>query len=309
VILCVSPNPAVDRTYYISNFVVGKVYRPQRRRAAAGGKGINVARAVKALGGQSKCAGFLGGRIGQEILEQLEQEKLDNAWTQIEGETRTCILIADPATGAATVLNESGPMVSLDDWEHLRADLLREAKNATHICFSGSLPPGPPVSVFADLLQKLCEEGHYVWVDTSGEALQMAVKARVSGIKVNGDEAGAVLGRAVSSVQSAAEAAQEISSMTGGQVILTLGDDGAVLVNQSGAWSARPPTVQVVNNVGSGDSAFAGFVLALAQGLAPEEALRHGVAAGTANAATEGGGFFTRGDFERILSEAELRKL
>jgi 1-phosphofructokinase family hexose kinase len=309
VILCVSPNPAIDRTYYVSNFVAGKVYRPQKRRAAAGGKGINVARAVKALGGESKCAGFLGGRAGQDILKQLEQEALNNAWTQIDGETRTCILIADPTTGAATVLNEPGPAVSPDDWDHLRADLLREARKASHVCFSGSLPPGPPVSTFTGLLRTLCEAGHQVWVDTSGEALHAAIQARVSGIKVNGDEAGTVLGKAVISVENAVEAAHVISSITGGQVVLTLGGDGAVLVNQTGAWSAQPPAIQVINNVGSGDSVFAGLMLALAQGLPHEEALRRGVAAGTANAAAEGGGFFTKEDYEQILAKILLRKL
>lgn len=308
-ILCVSPNPAIDRTYYIPNFVPGKVYRPQRRRAAAGGKGINVARVVKVLGGTSKCAGFLGGKTGQEITEQLEQEGLENAWTWIEGETRTCILVADPATGGATVLNESGPTVSLADWEHLRADLEREAQHATHVCFSGSLPPGPPVSTFTSLLRSLCGNGHQVWVDTSGEALQAALEAGVNGIKVNGDEAGAVLGKTVNSAKSAQQVAHEISHITGGLVVITLGGDGAVLVNQTAAWSAQPPSIRVVNNVGSGDSVFAGFVLSLAKGLSPEEALRRGVAAGTANAATEGGGFFTQEDFQRILAETKLQPL
>lgn len=308
-ILCVSPNPAIDRTYYVPDFLAGKVYRPQKWRAAAGGKGINVARAVKALGGQSRCAGFLGGKAGQEILEQLEQEGLENAWTWIEGETRTCVLIADPATGAATVLNEPGPTVSLDDWNRLSADLQREATSASHLCFSGSLPPGPPVSTFTDLLRNLCEAGHQVWVDTSGAALQAAIQAKVSGIKINGDEAGAALGKTISNIEQAISAAHEISEMTGGRVVLTLGGDGAVLVDQTGSWSARPPTVQVVNNVGSGDSVFAGLVLALAQGRPPEEALRHGVAAGTTNAASEGGGFFSRENFEQILAQTDLQRL
>jgi 1-phosphofructokinase family hexose kinase len=306
VIVCVTPNPALDRIMTIPGFQAGRVFRPMAQVTAAGGKGVNVARALHTLGGESVCAGFLGGQTGQRLAELIAQEGLLGAWTEITGETRTCTIIADPE-GEATVINEHGPTVSADDWARLKTDILQTAAGAAVICFSGSLPPESPVGAFADLLQRLRAEGREVWVDSSGEPLVAAVKISGVHIKVNADEAGAVLRRPVTDFVTAVAAAEEIGNRVGGSVALTLGKQGAVLVHKGGCWLAYPPTIKAVSNVGSGDSFLAGLVQALQTKCAPDVALRRAVAAGTANALSLGGGVFTSKEYKQILKATTVQ--
>jgi 1-phosphofructokinase family hexose kinase len=304
----VTSNPAIDRTFLIPGFSLGRIFRPDRLIVAAGGKGINVARALRVLGGESLCAGFLAGHNGRLLAELAEREGLQGGWTWIEGETRICSIIADPQ-GEATVINEKGPTAAAQDWERLRDDISAQASHADCVCFSGSMPPGAPPEVFADVLKALHKQGKTVWADTSGQSLQAVLAVRGMNIKVNGDEAGAVLGTVVSDPASASAAAQEIHDRVGGIVVLTLGKMGAVLANDDGCWWAQPPTLKVLSNVGSGDSFLAGLVQSLATGQTPDEALRRGVAAGTANALSIGGGSFSIDEFHRVLAGTQLQSV
>src|SRR6185295_6845245 len=111
-ILCVTPNPAVDRALLVPGFVTGEVFRATQSMALAAGKGVSLARAAHTLGAEPLCMGFLGGRAGQFHEELLAQEGIRTAWTWIEAETRTCIVIADPDSGKSTVVNEQGPTVT-----------------------------------------------------------------------------------------------------------------------------------------------------------------------------------------------------
>ncbi|MBI5669224.1 MAG: 1-phosphofructokinase family hexose kinase [Chloroflexi bacterium] len=305
-ILCVTANPALDRSLVIPGFTTGRIFRPDNLLVAAGGKGINVARALRGLGGEAVCAGFLAGYNGRLLAELAEREGLPGVWTWIEGETRICTILADP-DGDVTVVNENGPVVTAADWERLADDVTRESARAEAVCFSGSLPPGSPPTAFAGLIQALCESGRAVWVDTSGKALTAALTVPGASIKVNGDEAGEVLGRTIVDASSAADAAGDLQARGQGMVTLTLGAAGAVLARNGQRWHAQPPPLKVVSPVGSGDSFLAGMALAFAQGHAPDEALRRAVAAGTANALTVGGGSFSRVDFERVLAGTTVR--
>lgn len=307
-ILCVTSNPALDRTFLIPGFIPGRIYRPETLIVAAGGKGINVARALRILGGDGLCAGFLAGHNGRMLAELAEREGLPGVWTWIEGETRICTIFADPQ-GEATVINEKGPTATAQDWARLRDDILGQASDMDCVCFSGSMPPGAPPEVFADLLKTLRDQGTTVWADTSGKSLQAVLAVPGIHIKVNGDEAGAVLGRIVSDPASASAAAQEIHRRIGGVVVLTLGKLGAVLANGKGCWYAQPPALKVLSNVGSGDSFLAGLVQSYITGETPDEALRRGVAAGSANALSIGGGSFSIDEFNRVLAETQIQKM
>ena len=232
----------------------------------------------------------------------LKREGMQAEWTWISGETRTCIILV---IDGATVVNEVGPTVSEGDWDRLQATVLHLSDHAQHICFSGSLPPGSPTGAFVDLVRALVKARKQVWVDTSGETLAAVVPCGAD-IKVNGDEAGAILGRKVIDVSSAFDVAQELQRRGAAGVALTLGAAGAVLVMGNEAWRASPPPLKVVSAVGSGDTFMAGLVTSFADGLPPGEALRRAVAAGTANALSSGGGFFTRAEFERILAQTTI---
>jgi 1-phosphofructokinase family hexose kinase len=306
-VLCVTFNPAVDRTMVVPDFANGGVFRPQQTAVAAGGKGVNVARAIRILGGEAVCAGFLAGFSGAFFERALRDEGVGSRWTWLaEGETRTCIILADPARGITTVVNEAGPTVSAADWTRLRSDILQAAHDRTFVSLSGSLPPGSPLEALTALASDLVSTGKRVWVDTSGAPLQAIVRIPGIEIKINDDEAAVLVGKPVRGVDEAVSAAHEICAFTGRSVLITMGAQGAVLTDGHQTWHAMPPTVTVKSGVGSGDSFLAGLLAALNRGEGLPPALAQATAAGTANALSIGGGSFTREEFDDILGQVRL---
>ena len=126
-ILCISPNPALDRTLVVDNLAAGGVHRAAQTLLVADGKGLNVARAARAFGELSTCAGFLGGSTGKQVAALAALEGIATLWTEIEGETRTDVIIVDSSSGDSTVINEPGPTVTARDWERLHTTVMAEA--------------------------------------------------------------------------------------------------------------------------------------------------------------------------------------
>jgi 1-phosphofructokinase family hexose kinase len=308
-ILCITPNPALDITMVVPDFSLAQVHRSQHTVVAAGGKGVNVARAIQNLGGEPICGGFLGGHTGDRIVDLMHTEDLPHVWTYIKGETRTCCIVADTASGKATVINDYGPTITGAEWAQFVADVKHTAEAKACICFSGSLPPGSPVDEFAALVRDLSAAGQTVWVDTSGKSLLAMLGIPGIGIKVNDDEAGAILGRRLATPDDCAVAAAEFVQRGAVGVAITLGARGAVYADSQGAWLAVPPSVKVMDAVGSGDSFFAGLALALTNNLPGDQALAWATAAGTANAMSVGGGAFTRAEFDTVLAQTRITRL
>ncbi len=302
-ILCISPNPAIDRTLVVPNFTLNAVNRATESLVNADGKGVNVARACRVFGKQTLCMGFVGGDGGRFFVQLAAQEGLTAAWTWIKGETRTNFIVADGHSGLTTVVNERGPTIGASDWERLITDVQHEARGTRHVCISGSLPVGSPLEDFIRLITVLRDAGKTVWVDTSGAALDAARTVTGIGLKVNDDEANELIGSPIANFDQAAEAAEYLSKQISGLVVLTLGAQGALLANGDTVHRATPPHIQRVSAVGSGDAFLAGLVCGLENQLAWAEALRWGVAAGTTNALSIGSGRFLISDFKRILAE------
>ncbi|MBZ0291678.1 MAG: hypothetical protein K8L99_03840, partial [Anaerolineae bacterium] len=234
-ILCITPNAAVDRTLVVPGYTAGGVFRPQRALAAAGGKGINVARAVQVLGGEPLCGGFLAGHVGRFIADKLRQEGLQSRWTMLDsGESRTCVIIVDPNTGDNLVVNEAGMQVTGADWQRLAADVLAAAEAVSTICISGSVPPGSPLEALVSLLSKLRQTGKSIWVDMSGAALAAAVTVPGIHLKINDEEAAALLDTPVTTPAEAAQAGAMLQTRIGNLVVLTMGAAGAVMVGEAG---------------------------------------------------------------------------
>jgi 1-phosphofructokinase family hexose kinase len=312
--IIVTPNPALDRTVFVPALKAGEVNRATETRVTAGGKGINAARAMKTLGGSALCMGFIGGRNGNWFARLAEAEHFRTAWTRMNGETRTNLILV-AAGGETTVVNEPGPVVDRGSWDTLHTDVLatykmHTGKKVSHlVAFCGSLPPESPLEAFTQLVFDLRKVGAHVWVDTSGPALEAALKATPVGVKINLAEASAAVGRSLSTPNQIRAAAHEIQARGIEFVVITLGAEGAVLVNGDGAWQATPPPIRSINNLGSGDSFFGAFLLGLEKYLPAAEVLRQGVAAGTANALSTGNALFSMGDFEKVLSETRVTSL
>jgi len=139
-ILCINPNPAIDRTIILPSPVFGGVHRAEQIIVAAGGKGLHVARAIRTLGGESLCMGFAGGHAGHLLADLSQGAGLNFSWTWTNSETRTCTILVSQ-NGDATVINEPGTPVSKSDWKRLQEDVHKNISSADWVCLSGSLPP------------------------------------------------------------------------------------------------------------------------------------------------------------------------
>jgi 1-phosphofructokinase family hexose kinase len=312
-IVAVTPNAALDRTLVVPGFGGGGVLRPQEQITAAGGKGVNVARAAAILGGDAACAGFVAGHSGRLLVDLLRAEGLASRWTALEPddgrETRNCLILVDADSGQVTVINEHGPTVSAADWQRLTADIGALAESAGAVALCGSLPPGSPLDAFAALIAATRDSGTPVWVDTSGGALRAALIPGAR-IKVNHEEAAALLGVDVPQTpQAVAAVANGIQRVTGAPVVITRGADGALYVDGVTALLATPPRVKAASAVGSGDSFLAGLLVALERGDTPADALRLAVGAGAANAMSVGGARFTQPDALRLAAETRITAL
>lgn len=305
-ILCITPNPAIDRTLLLPSLTLGNVHRAQKIIVAAGGKGLNVARTVRLLGGQPLCMGFAGGHSGRLLADLTQSEGLAASWTRTNSETRSCtILIAQ--VGDATVVNEPGVPVSPMDWERLRRDVQEQLPLVNLVCLSGSLPPNSSSQDLRGLLSILVDSGKQVWIDTSGMALNTALTYPELCIKVNGAEMAEMLGLEITDLATAERALLILSERGRTTSVITLGAAGALLATKDGRWHAQGPSVDVISSVGSGDAFLGGLVSALDAGRDWPEALRDAVAAGTANTLCAGGGHFGLQDFDNIRKQIEIQ--
>jgi 1-phosphofructokinase family hexose kinase len=309
-IVCVTPNAALDRTLHIPGFSTEGIFRPKQVIVNAGGKGINVARAIQILGGEAQCCGFLGGQTGGQIAALVEADGIKTRWTYIaEGESRICMIIVDPEQATSAVINESGPTVGETDWARLQQDILESSESLNTVCFCGSLPLSPPLDKFRALLVDLVEKGCRVWVDTSGDALAAAATLPGVSLKINVEEASVLLQQPIETLDDAWAAADILCQQVAAPVILTRGSEGAILSSASRRWSAEPPPIKLASTVGSGDSFLAGLLVALEHGAPAPEALRNGVAAGAANAQSLGGARFSRESFNQLLALTKVHTL
>jgi 1-phosphofructokinase family hexose kinase len=308
-LLIITPNPALDRTMIVPGFAPGAVLRAERVIVAAGGKGLNVARAAKALATPTLICGPLGGFTGQMVAQHTAAEGLEGVWSWHQaGETRTCILVVDPQGGDATALNEQGPELSLNDWQSFAGMVLASSTACKLAAVSGSLPPGVRPTWLAALIDQLKEHDRQTIIDTSGEALAGAIEARPYGLKVNGHELGTLLGRSVATVGEAVEALAQVRALGIELACVTLGALGAVAANTAGCWWATPPAVEAVSSVGSGDSLLAGLASGLLGDLPLPEALALG-ACGTADALTVGGGLIDPAVVAELRAQVTIQAL
>lgn len=309
-LLIITPNPALDRTMVFRGLRLGAIHRTGQVLVAAGGKGLNVARAARALGQLAMVCGPLGGHTGEHVAHLAAEEGLLCRWTSHgAGETRTCVLLVDPEAGDATALNEVGPPLGPAYWRAFAADVLDASASADMGAVAGSLPPGVTADRLGDLVATLGARGRRIIADTSGPALAAALAARPWGLKVNAHEAGELLGSPVAGVAEARWAVGELLARGPRLAAVSLGALGCVAGDEGGRWWARPPAVQVQSTVGSGDSLLAGLLTGLLRGQPLPDALRLGVAAGAADALTPGPGQIDPAEVGRIAARTTVEAL
>lgn len=302
-IVTVTANPSLDRTVEVDELRRGDVLRALSTYVHAGGKGVNVSRALVGHGLPTLAVLCTGGYAGVELVALLEDANVPLAQVAVSGGVRTNLTIVEP-DGVVTKLNEPGPALT----ETEVAELLTAATTAIHpgadwVAGCGSLPPGIPADFYARLVERAHARGARAAVDSSGEALAACLQAGPDLIKPNLDELAECAGIEVATLADAVKAAEVLRDRGARAVLASLGPDGAILVDENGTTHARArPNGPVASTVGAGDATLTGFLAAGGQG---RRALVEAVAWGAAAVTLPGSRMPTPADLDRAAVEVD----
>ncbi|MGB8644261.1 MAG: 1-phosphofructokinase family hexose kinase [Anaerolineae bacterium] len=307
-ILCVNAHAAIDQTIVIRRYTLNAIHRPEQGLALPGGKGANVARACKLLGETPVVAGWVGGHAGQFIEQGLAAEGIGTDLVHTDQESRTCLSIIDPDAHTLTELDEQGEPIPADKLREFRRRFETTVDQYAAVTLSGSLPPGVPDDFYAQLLEIARAAGVPTILDTSGEPLRLGLAGGPIVVKPNRHELAALVGHELNTAPHILAAAVDLATFHHLNVVVSLGAEGAIATNGALTLHIRPPAVPIISAVGSGDALVAGIAYGLVHALPIPEAVKQGVAAGTANALTLGAGRFSLDDFNRILSQVSVTR-
>ena len=271
-ILTVTPNVALDVTYRVDRLVPGSSHRVRPVGERAGGKGINVARVLRALGQEVLLLGFVGGATAGAVTDDLDRCGLAHQLIAVDGATRRSVAVVD-AAGEATLFNEEGPRVPATMWAALEAQVAAGLPEAAALVVSGSLPPGSDDDACARLVGLAADHRVPVLVDGAGGALLAAAAAGADIVKAN---AGELLDVAGGSEVTAAAA--ELRRRGARAVVVSLGAAGMTAWTEEGAWRAAPPARITGNPTGAGDAATAALVAGAVAGAPWPDRLRDATA-------------------------------
>ncbi len=297
-------NPTIDKSTAVEKVIPDVKLRCDQPTFEPGGGGVNVARVIHRLGGKAKAFYTAGGTTGQLLVQLVEREGLEHFPLMIKEFTRQDMMVLDNTTGDQYRFNMPGPALSTEEWQHCLDELRLYRPAPDYIVASGSLPPGVPNDFYAGVARLGKEIGARVIVDTSGPALVEAARAGAYLIKPNLRELRLLTGKALIENSEIESAAREfVSSGQCEVVVISLGAKGAFFASQEASEFIRAPTVRVVSREGAGDSMVGGIVFGLAQEMPLRDAIRLGVAAGTAAVLMPGSELARREDVERLYEE------
>jgi tagatose 6-phosphate kinase len=297
VILVVSLNPALDVTHEVAGADWAGVNRPHAVHVRAGGKGVNVARTLRALGAEVTLAGLVGGGVGAELLDRLAASGIKLALTKVSGETRRTFTVVDTERHQAALFNEPGPAIRDGEYAEFFVRYAEAVAGCSVVVLAGSLPRNVGDRAYADLIDAAGPVPTIL--DTSGPALALGAAAGPTLVKPNRAELEAVAGTG----RRLEQAARELSA---GAVVVSLGADGLLAVDGDKSWQARPGEPVRGNPTGAGDAVVAGLADALRRGLDWPARLRHAVALGAATVAAPVAGEFASAEYARHLGAVQV---
>lgn len=313
VIITVTPNAAVDKTLTVPNFQTGFRHRASESLTLPGGKGVNIARALKALGEPVVVTGLVGGRAGQQIVEGLQRENVLNDFVHIGGESRTSTAVVDPTTMTQTEVVEYGPAVTEQETEALLDKTEYLAKGSRFVVLAGSLPRKVSEDFYAAVLQRIRRHRCFVVLDSAGEPMRRGVRGRPNLVIPNLREAEDLVGHEFHDDHDVIDATAMLCEM-GARNAIVKTKFGCVARFQVGRKqrvfrASIAPLETVVSTVGSGDAFLAGFISARFRKLDLADCLRHALAAGAANTQRYGAGVLDAALANRLVDGAEVEEL
>ncbi|MEU4268798.1 1-phosphofructokinase family hexose kinase [Streptomyces sp. NPDC026092] len=300
-ILTVTLNTALDLTYRVPALVPHASHRVTQVIERPGGKGLNVARVLAALGHETVATGFAGGSTGEILRTHLAGGPVVDALVPTAGATRRTVAVVDATTGDTTQLNEPGPTVTPTEWTALTTRYTALLADAEAVALCGSLPPGIHVGAYAELIRLARSAGVPVLLDTSGEPLRRGIAARPDVVKPNADELAQLTGS-----REPHRATRDARRRGAHAVVSSLGPDGMLAATPDGFWHASPPAAVKGNPTGAGDSAVAGLLSALVDKLPWPERLARAVALSAATVLAPVAGEFDRTAYEDLLTRVTV---
>ena len=310
-IVTVTLNAALDRTLTVPNFQQGHRHRASQGLTLAGGKGLNVARALKRLDVPVVATGLAGGRTGTRIVEELTSEAILNDFVRIADESRTSTAVVDPMGSSFTEINEWGPDVEPEELEILRDKLRYLSRGADAVVFAGSLPRGVEESFYAEAIRELNRHGVRTVLDAEGEPLRLGIEAEPSLVAPNQHEAEALVGQELEE-EDFPMALDSIAELGARAVLITLETGCYGLTREERSprrFHAAAPKVEPVSTVGAGDVLTAAFLAAELEGRSFGDALRASVAAASASTLEVGAGRFEPREAHRLTGQVEVTEL
>ena len=308
-IITVTLNAAIDKTLAVPNFRLSRRHRAVEQTSMAGGKGVNVARALRALGQPVIATGVAGGPTGTRLVEHLTEEGILNYFVRIREESRTSIAVVDPTNGEQTEINEHGPHVSASELDLFIDKLLYLAKGAAVCVFSGSLPRGVDVDLYGRLIEEMRRLGVTTVIDSEGEPLAVATRRSPDVVSPNEIEAEGLAGYEFSDDDDRRRALREMVDLGAREAIMTLADGCMAILGEGPErhlYRATLEPLEPVSSVGSGDAFLAGFVAARYGDRPAEECLRFAVACGAESTQHFGAGVVEQREVERLLPDVRV---
>ena len=311
-IVTVTLNAALDRSLTVPTLQLGQRHRASDVLTLAGGKGINVARALKRLDVPVVATGLAGGRTGTRIVEELTAEAILNDFVRIREESRTSTLVVDPTSGTQTEINEWGPKVTESELATLMEKLRYLSRGAEAVVFAGSLPRGVAETFYAEAARELGRRGVRVALDTEGEPLRLGLDAEPWLVSPNQHEAEQLIGQELFDDEDFVMALDAIAELGARNVHITLENGCFALVRedrQVRRYHAVVPRLEPVSVVGAGDALLAQWVTATVDGESAEDAVRLAAAAGAASVLEVGAGRFDPAEARRLAAAVEMHEL
>lgn len=311
-ILTVTMNPSVDMSYPIKHLKINDVNRVKNVSKTAGGKGLNVARVLHLLGASLNSTGIIGGHLGAFIEDQLDKDQIKHNFFQIDQETRNCLALLHDG-GQQTEVLEAGPTINKADAEGFLDFFKKLSKDYSLVTMSGSLPQGLSADFYNQMISIVHQNGNEVFLDTSGRALELALKSKDKPdlIKPNEEELANLVNKKfdVKNVAAIKEILQEPIFNRVSWIVVSLGANGCVAKHNSQFYKVDIPKINVVNPVGSGDSTIAGLAHAANEKLSDEDVLKYGMAAGMLNTMESETGWIKPQNLPKTLDLIKVKEI
>ena len=305
-ITTITLNPCLDEHISVDKLVMEQTNRWSRLRRYAGGKGIDVSRAVHEMGGTTTAYGFIGGTDGRQVEILLDEEGVPFSFTPIKQETRSNFIITEAKTHRQTRIDAPGPRISKNDMERFHRKMSHTYPHSDLMVASGSVPPGVPTNIYYDIVREARGYGVRSILDTEGPWLTKGIEAKPYLIKPNIHEAEQILGRELPTEETISKAALELVNTGIEVVVISRGKDGIIAATKDCIAKATPPPVKPRSSVGAGDCAVAGLAIKLVDKEPLVEACRLAVAMGTAAVLTPGTELCHKTDVETLLPQIKV---